>query len=178
MRRTDSFDYQSESLSSVFEEILSGNREGALRLSRKLVNDALGGKVPKEKLVISRTCRPFTEYKDENSQVTVQAAKKLMRMGEEFIPGMKVSWIVVNSRKSPQQVEPYIAGREFEHTPDYSYYAVRVAQTLSRVTEVFGLDENSLVTGSRQSTLLDQVNTEKSIAGTRTASKMRLEDYL
>lgn len=178
MRRTDSFDYQSESLSRVFEEILNGNKEGAVKLSRDLVNDVLAGNVQKERLVISRTCRPFSEYKDENSQVTVQAAKKLMQMGEEFIPGMKVSWIVVNSKKSPQQVEPFIAGREFEFTPDYTYYALRVAQTLSRVTEVFGVDENSLVTGSRQSTLFDEVRSEKAVSGTKTASKMRLEDYL
>lgn len=178
MRRTDSFDYQSESLSTVFDEILNGNTEGAVKLSRQLVNDVLEGKVPKEKLVISRTCRPFTEYKDKDTQVTVQTAKKLMQMGEEFIPGMKVSWIVVNSKKSPQQVEPFIAGREFAFTPDYSYYGLRVAQTLSRVTEVFGIDENSLVTGSRQSTLFDEVKSERAISGTKTAAKMRLEDFL
>ncbi len=178
MRRTDSFDYQSESLSRVFEEILNGNREGAVKLSRQLVNDVIAGKVPKEKLVISRTCRQFDEYKDEKSQVTVQAAKKLMQMGEEFIPGMKVSWIVVNSKKSPQQVEPFIAGREFEFSPDNTYYALRVAQTLSRVTEVFGVDENSLVTGSRQSTLFDEVKGEKAISGTKTSSRMKLEDYM
>ncbi len=178
MRRTDSFDYQSESLSRVFEEILNGNTDGALALSKQLVSDVLAGKVPKEKLVISRSCRPFSEYKDQNTQVTVQTAKKLMQMGEEFIPGMKVSWIVVNSKKTPQQVEPFIAGREFEFTPDHTYYALRVAQTLSRVTEVFGIDENSLVTGSRQSTLFDQVREEKAIVGRKTDAKMRLEDYL
>jgi len=178
IRRTDSFDYQSESLSLVFEEILSGNTEGAVTLSRKLVGDVLQGKVPKEKLVISRTCRNFSEYKDSETQVTVQAAKKLISAGEEFIPGMKVSWIVVNSRKSPQQVEPYISGREFTHTPDYAYYAGRVAQTLSRVTEIFGINEENLVTGSRQSTLFDDVKTERKIAGSKTDRKMRLEDFL
>ncbi len=177
IRRTDSFDYQSECLSAVFEEILGGNTEGAVKLSRKLVNDVLSGNVPKEKLVISRTCRPFAEYKDESTQVPVQTAKKLMAMGEEFIPGMKVSWIVVNSRRSPQQVEPFIVGREFSFTPDYAYYASRVAQTLSRVTEVFGMDEDSLLSGSKQSTLFDELKTEKTIAGNRTASKVRLEDF-
>ena len=177
IRRTDSFDYQSESLSAVFEEILKGNTDGAVKLSRKLVSDVLNGQVPKEKLVISRSCRPFSEYKDGATQVPVQTAKKLMAMGEEFIPGMKVSWIVVNSRKSPQQVEPFIAGREFSFTPDYTYYAMRVAQTLSRVTEVFGMDEDSLLSGSKQSTLFDEVRTERTISGTRTSSKVKLEDF-
>jgi DNA polymerase I len=178
IRRTDSFDYQSESLALVFDEILNGNREGALRLARKLVEDVLAGRVPKEKLVISRTCRAFEEYKDMETQVTVQAAKKLMKMGLEFIPGMKVSWIVVNSKKSPQQVEPYVAGREFEFTPDYAYYGMRVAQTLARVTEVFGVDEDGLLRGSRQSTLFDQVRTERAIAGKKTSESMKLEDFL
>ena len=178
IRRTDSFDYQSESLSAVFEEILKGNTEGAVKLSRKLVSDVLSGSVSKEKLVISRSCRPFSEYKDEATQVPVQTAKKLIAMGEEFIPGMKVSWIVVNSRKSPQQVEPYIPGREFNFTPDYTYYAMRVAQTLSRVTEVFGMDEDSLLSGSKQSTLFDEIRTERTISGSRTASKVKLEDFL
>jgi len=178
IRRTDSFDYQSESLALVFDEILNGNREGALRLARKLVEDVLAGRVPKEKLVISRTCRAFEEYKDMETQVTVQAAKKLMKMGLEFIPGMKVSWIVVNSKKSPQQVEPYVVGREFEFTPDYAYYGMRVAQTLARVTEVFGVDEDGLLRGSRQSTLFDQVRTERAIAGKKTSESMKLEDFL
>ncbi len=177
IRRTDSFDYQSQSLSAVFEEILKGNTEGAVKLSRKLVNDVLNGSVPKEKLVISRSCRPFSEYKDGATQVPVQTAKKLIEMGEEFIPGMKVSWIVVNSRKSPQQVEPYIAGREFTFTPDYAYYAMRVAQTLSRVTEVFGMDEDSLLSGSKQSTLFDEVKSERVISGSRTTSRVKLEDF-
>ncbi len=49
---------------------------------------------------------------------------------------MKVSWIVTNSRKSPQEVEPYIDGTEFRGgTPDWEYYARRIEETLNRVLE-------------------------------------------
>ena len=155
VRRTDSFDLQSEVLMEVFKSILAGETEEAVSLARQRVMDTLNGKVPVEKLVISRTVRQFSFYKDPDSQVNVQAAKKLMTMGYEFIPGMKVPWVVTNSKRTPQEVEPYISGREFEAKPDYRYYAERLAQTVARATEVFGWDEKSLMMGSQQFTLFD-----------------------
>jgi len=108
-----------------------------------------------ESLVISRTCKSFNSYKDPDSQANVQAARKLMALGYDFIPGMKVSWIVTDSRKTPQEVEPYVSGRKFEHRPDCRYYAERIAQTAARATEVFGWGEKDLLTGSQQVTLFD-----------------------
>jgi DNA polymerase I len=63
----------------------------------------------------------------------------------------------VDSKKRPQVVEPYIPNVPFEYKPDYEYYADRVAQTLSRITEVFNVDESSLKTAEvrRKSTLED-----------------------
>jgi DNA polymerase I len=156
IRRTDSFDLQSEVLMEVFKKILGGETEEAVSLARQRVMDTMDGKIPVEKLVISRTVKQFSYYKDPDTQVNVQAAKKLMDMGYEFIPGMKVSWVVINSKKTPQEVEPYISGREFESSPDYKYYAERLAQTVARATEVFGWDEKSLMMGSQQFTLFDQ----------------------
>ena len=62
-----------------------------------------------------------------------------------MIPGTRVAWIVTDARKSPQAVEPWIEGRPFpkDKEPDFAYYAERVAQTLARVTEVFGLGRRS-----------------------------------
>jgi DNA polymerase I len=76
-------------------------------------------------------------------------------MGYEFIPGMKVSWIVTDSSKAPQTVEPYISGAEFKGRPDYKYYAERLANMASRITEVFGWNEKDLMLGSQQATLFD-----------------------
>jgi DNA polymerase I len=102
------------------------------------------GKVAVEKLVISRTCKDYSDYKDPDSLAHVQTAKKLVQMGYEFIPGMKVSWIVTDAKTTPQQVEPFVRGREFTAKPDYEYYASRVASTIARVTEVFGVYESDL----------------------------------
>ncbi|MEM0312813.1 MAG: DNA polymerase II, partial [Thermoplasmatales archaeon] len=92
-----------------------------------------------------------------DSLANVQVAKKMINSGREFIPGMKVSWIVVDSKKRPQQVEPYYPNVQFNFKPDYDYYADRVAQTLSRVTEVFNVDESSLKSNQvrKKSTLED-----------------------
>jgi len=154
IRRTDSFDLQSEAQKMVFEKILDEDIEGAIKLARDIVSKVRSGKVPVESLVISRTVKDFKFYKNPESMANVQAAKKLIAMGYEFIPGMKVSWIVVNARGSKQDVEPYIPGRPFIKRPDYRYYARRIAETLARITEVFGVDEENLLTGSRQIELM------------------------
>src|SRR5467141_2998088 len=52
--------------------------------------------------------------------------------------------------KSAEQIEPWIGGRPFVKEPDFVYYADRVAQTLARVTEVFGWDAAALLRGTRQ----------------------------
>ncbi len=153
IRRTDSFDLQSEAQRAVFEKILDGDIEGAIEMARSIVAEVRSGKVPIESLVISRTVRDFKSYKNPESMANVQAAKKLIKMGHEFIPGMKVAWIVVNARGSKQEVEPYIPGKKFNKRPDYKYYARRVAETLARITEVFGVDEENLLTGSKQASL-------------------------
>ena len=110
----------------------------------------------------------------------------MIELGYDFIPGMKVSWIVIDSRRTPQEVEPYISGRRFEHRPDCKYYAERVAQTVARATEVFGWDEKSLMTGSQQVTLFDtafaQKDEPKKVLPTRTEKKterkVSLQDFM
>ena len=184
IRRTDSFDLQSELLTEVFEMILDGNPEEGVRVARETVSRALDCKVPVEELVISRTCKPFSAYKDPDSQANVQTAKKLMAMGYDFVPGMKVSWIVTDSRKTPQEVEPYVSGRPFEHRPDCRYYAERVAQTAARATEVFGWAEKDLMTGSQQATLFDTAFSSPGPARTKSrpekkpAKKLDLRDFM
>ncbi|HLH85873.1 MAG TPA: DNA polymerase domain-containing protein [Thermoplasmataceae archaeon] len=137
VRRTDSFDLQSQALSRVFDLILSRDIEGAARYAKEIVEKVRRGdaSINIEDLVISRTVKDFNEYKEEKSLANVRVAKKLMERGETFIPGMKVSWIVTNSKKTPQEVEPYIDGAPFEFTPDWDYYARRIEETLDRVLE-------------------------------------------
>ena len=153
IRRSDSFDLQSDMLTKLFEEILEERNDDALALVRSTVQDVLAGKVPASELVISRTCKGLDAYENPDRMANVQAAKKLMAMGYDFIPGMKISWVVTDGSSSPQKVEPYISGVRFTAKPDYRYYAGRLAQMASRITEVFGWTEKDLMLGSQQATL-------------------------
>ncbi len=154
VRRTDSFDLQSQALSHVFDLVLDRDIEGAVAYKREIVDKIRKGdsSIDIESLVISRTVKEFRSYKEEKSLANVRIARMLMERGETFIPGMKVSWIVTNSRKSPQEVEPYIDGSEFQGKPDWDYYARRVEETLDRVLE--GIAED-YVSAESQSNLLN-----------------------
>ena len=152
IRRSDSFDLQSELLENLFEKILDEDNEGAVAYVRGVVENAQSGNVDPRELVISRTCKGVDAYANPDRMANVQAARKMMALGYEFIPGMKVSWIVTDGSIVPQQVEPFISGKKFEYRPDYRYYAERLAQTASRITEVFGWSERDLMMGSQQAT--------------------------
>ncbi|MCK4757662.1 MAG: DNA polymerase II [Thermoplasmata archaeon] len=187
-RRSDSFNLQSDALTRIFDMILDNDIDSAVRLARDLVSDTMKGEAPVKDLVISRTCKEFRAYKEPDSQTTVQTAKKIMEMGYEFVPGMKVSWVVVNGKKSPIEAEPYIDGKEFTHEPDYYYYARRMAMTLARITDVFGWDMNSLMSGSQQKTLFsdgfgdggggDPAQKKESVKIKKTDKKLTLDDFL
>jgi DNA polymerase I len=149
-RRTDAFDYQTESLEAVFERILEGDIDGAIDTSKEFVERVRRGDVDTSALVISRTVKDDSSYANPEGLVHVQAARKYREAGEEFIPGMKVSYVVVEfPGKGRQEVEPWFTGRPFEHKVDYEYYARRVAASLARVTEVFDWDEAALLRGTR-----------------------------
>ena len=158
-QRTDTFDYQSAALREVFDKILSGDTPGTLVRARELVGEVQDGKVPVERLVIARTVRPEEQYNASTRENLpfLRVFKQLLAEGFDVIPGMKVAWVVTNARKTPQEVEPWVEGRRFpvDKRPDYPYYAERVAQTLARVTEVFGWNAADLLQGSRQRTLGD-----------------------
>jgi DNA polymerase I len=193
-RRTDSFDLQTELLMEVFEKVLDERPEEAVKIARKRISETVDGKVPVEKLVISRGVKNFNEYDDPDRLAHVQAAKKLMVLGYEFVPGMKVSWIVTNSKRTPQEVQPYISGIAFEGAPDWKYYATRLAQSVARATENFGWTERDLLAGSQQVDLFSNAfsGEESSIKGDRgteqpkgkkdgvkkTEKKVNLQDFM
>ena len=154
-RRTDAFDYQSAALLELFELILKGDTEGAIRRSRELVAAVRNREVPVERLVIGRTVRSEDSYNEstKDSLPFLRVFKQLRAEGYDVIPGMCVSWIVTDSRKSPQEIEPWVDGRPFPKEPDWDYYADRVAQTLGRITEVFDWDAAALLCGSHQQRL-------------------------
>ncbi len=134
-RRTDSFNLQSEALKKVFDLVLARDINGAKAYAEDLIKKVSSGDIDNEDLVISRSVKDFDTYKNASSMANVNAAKKMIQRGEMFIPGMKVSWIVTNANKTPQDVEPFIDGEKFEYKPDYTYYSKRLQETLNRVLE-------------------------------------------
>ncbi len=151
-RRTDAFDYQSEALMEVFDLVLRGDTDGAVKRARELVGAVRNRGVPVERLVIARTVRNESEYNESTRDALpfLRVFKQLRAEGYDVIPGMRVAWIVTDSRKGPQEIEPWVEGRPFTKQPDWEYYADRVAQTLARVTEVYDWDASALLGGSRQ----------------------------
>jgi len=152
MRRTDSFNLQSELLSQVFEKVLDGDNQGVVTLVRNKIDDLVSGKIDPSELVISRSVKDESQYKSAGNMINVRVFKKLKELGYEVVSGMKVSWVVTDSKASPQSFEPWIEGRPFNAKPDYRYYATRLAATIARVTDSFGWDERSLLSGIQQST--------------------------
>ncbi len=159
-RRTDAFELQSASLENIFSVLLGENPDDVINLARNTVSKLQTGSVEIQDLVISRTVKDLgndsrSHYKEPNRMANVQAARKYEAQGYEFMPGMKIAWVVTDSKRKPMEVEPYIEGREFKFAPDYEYYARRVALTLSRVTDYFGWDERALLAGRKQASLFD-----------------------
>ncbi len=158
-RRSDSFELQVEALNEIFRLILDGRKDEAVESAKEVVKRTLAGEVPKEKLVIARTVRAEEEYneKTRGNLPFLRVYKKLKDEGFDVIPGMKVAWIVVDSKKSPQDIEPYLLGRAYPagRDPDFRYYAERLAQTLARITEVFGVPEEELLGKPTQQRLGD-----------------------
>ena len=188
IRRSDSFDLQSRLLTELFEKILDEKNEEAMAMVKGMIRDTLSKNVDVADLVISRTCKDPASYENPGRMSNVQAASKMIAGKYNFIPGMKVSWIVTNGDVVPQQVEPYMSGVEFTAEPDYNYYAERLAQTASRITEVFGWTEKDLLAGSQQKTLFDndfgggdapETKRKETAAPTAKAEKksMKLEDF-
>jgi len=156
LRRSDSFQAQDEALREIFEYILDDDVEGAVERAKGWIREVRNGEIELEKLVISRTCKKFSSYKNPDSMPNVQAARKMKDLGYKFTPGMKVSWIVTNAEKTPQKVEPWLPDYEIKKEADWKYYAERIAKTLSRVTEVFGWDKEALLAGNKQSDLFSE----------------------
>lgn len=152
-RRRDSFDALTDTMETIFTLVLNKNPDEAVALSRNIVKECKAGNIPIDKLVISKSVKPENEYVNPDSQAQVQCARKMKDMNQRVAPGMSVSWIVTNARISPQVVEPYVPGIPFEKTPDWNYYVDRLARGLARITEVFGWDEERLITGTHQQSL-------------------------
>ena len=165
VRRTDSFDLLNNTMMGTFERILDGDENGAVNHVLGLIKSVKAGDVEVSDLIISRSCKgkvlkdgtvDFTAvYANPDGLPYVQAARKRIGRGLQFTPGMKVSYIVTESRKRPLTVEPWLVAEtgDAPPEPDWNFYAERLARAMGRITETYGWSADDLLKGSRQQTL-------------------------
>jgi len=157
VRRSDSFDLLTDTLKHVFSLILSLEDDDApnkaLKLVQNVIADTKSGLVDPYKLIISKTVQKKSHYKNPEKLPHYQAMLKLVSKNHEFTPGMKVSYIVTNGKKTPQVVEPVLVEGDAPADPDWDYYAERMARALARITEVFGYDKKFLMDGIYQQSI-------------------------
>ncbi|CAI8215812.1 MAG: DNA polymerase II [Methanobacteriota archaeon] len=164
-RRSDSFTLLTNTMTSMFEYILDGNQESAIKEVIDLIKEVKKGNADVEDLVISRSCKgkvlkdgtvDFNEvYSNPDGLPFVKAAKERIKLGLEFTSGMKVAYVVTKTSGSTQEVEPWLVedGGEPVSNYDVDYYSKRLAKALGRITEAFGWSESELLSGTRQTTL-------------------------
>ena len=150
LKRGDSFKLQREGLESVLRIILDGDPDQAFRYVSSIVKKIRNGNIDLEDLIITKNVRNPRDYKNPDSMPGVQAAMKLKARGFPWLSGTKVSWIVTNAKKSPQEVEPYVENSEMNIRPDLDYYSARLIKTISDIAKVFEWDDIGISSGTKQ----------------------------
>lgn len=164
-QRTDSFDALTGGMQGIFDDVLDGEHDNAVKAAMEYIMAAKRNQIPIEQLVISKTCKGKVDkkgnvdfshhYANPDGQASVQAARKRIERNLPFTPGMKVAFVVTNARNRPMQVEPWDEGQENGGISAYDgeFYAERLATAFGRVTEAFNWSAKELLAGNRQANL-------------------------
>ena len=164
-QRTDSFDTLTSGMQGIFDDVLDGKHDDAVKTAMEHIMAAKRNEIPIEQLVISKTCKGKVDkkgnidfnhhYANPDGQASVQAARKRIERNLPFTPGMKVAFVVTNARTRPMQVEPWDEAQENGGIEDYDgeFYAERLATAFGRVTEAFNWSAKELLAGNRQANL-------------------------
>lgn len=169
VRRTDSFDLLSETMTRMFEMLLDGDTEEAVNMTKMAIDEVRAGNVDPSRLVISRSCKgkwnskknewDFSVYKNEDGLPYVRAAKQRIEAGLQFTPGMKVGYVITEPDGGDKKlgVRAWLVDEIGGKPPEYDrkYYAGRLAKSLGRITEAFGWNEKDLLEGTRQQSIFD-----------------------
>ena len=166
-QRTDSFRYLTDGMKEIFKHVLADDSEAAINLAIDTIAAARKGEVPVRDLIMSKSCKgrwdkranggkgawDFTkDYANPDSMIQVRAARALIDKGLPFTPGMKIAYIVTNSKNRPLEIKPWL-----EEDPvtqyDGQFYADRLATAFGRVTEAFNWSAKDLLAGNRQTSL-------------------------
>ena len=169
VRRTDSFQLLSDTMTQMFEMILDGDTLGAVDMTKSMIDRVREGDVDPAQLVISRSVKgkwdskknegDFSVYANPDGLPYVRAARQRIAAGLQFTPGMKVGYVVTEPEEGEKKlgVSAWLVDEIGDDPPDYDreYYAGRLAKSLGRITEAFGWTEQELLRGTRQSSIFD-----------------------
>ncbi len=142
VRRTDSFDLLSETMTQMFEMLLDGDTEGAVDMTKLAIDEVRSGSVDPSRLVISRSCKgkwnskknewDFSIYSNPDGLPYVRAAKQRISAGLQFTPGMKVGYIITEPDPGEKKlgVSAWLVDEIGGEPPEYDrdYYAKRLAK--------------------------------------------------
>ena len=169
-QRTDSFPFLTTSMRQVFHYALADQRDALIEYAIAQVAILKKEQVPTQEVVLAKSCKgrivrnpvqsvedvDFSkDYTNPDSMAQVRVAKQRIERGLGFTSGMKVSFIVVDAKKRPMEVEAWLDLDDEQATAKYDghFYAERLAAALGRITEAYDWDAQQLMDGSRQTSL-------------------------
>lgn len=140
----------------ILEIILKeGSVDRAVEYVRKVIENLKSGKVPLEKIIIWKSLsKDLREYEVRAAHVT--AAKRLLEAGYRLEVGDKVGYVIIKGPgRLADRAWPYILLKDRKMI-DYNYYIERqILPAALRILRYFGITENLILSGKRQTTLFD-----------------------
>ncbi|RLF16076.1 MAG: DNA polymerase II [Thermoprotei archaeon] len=154
--RGDWCELAQEVQTKVLELVL---KEKSVQAAVKYVQDVVSrlrrGEVPMKSLIIWKTLtKSFEEYEVEAAHVA--AAKRLIEAGYSLEVGDKVGYVIVKgpSEKLADRAVPYIMAKPEDLDVEY-YVTKQVVPSVMRVLKYFGVKEEELIAGRKQTSLFD-----------------------
>ncbi len=123
---------------------------------RGVIDDLRRGKIPLSKLIIWKTLsKDLLDYEVDAPHVT--AARIMREMGYKVRKGMKIGYIVTKhgGSKISSRARPFFTIKSFDEVDEEYYIRRQIIPAATRILEYFGIREEHIVEGKRQSTLLD-----------------------
>ena len=137
----------------VLEKILNeGNEKSALVYTKEVINKIKDRKVDKKSLIIkTQLKKSLSEYKAVTPHVTM--ARKMLKKGLPVHAGMLIQYFIAEGdKKSLTRERASFPEEEKKYDVDY-YLSKQVLPAVENIFQVFGLDVNDIIEGTKQKTL-------------------------
>ena len=135
----------------------------ASKYVRNIINDLATGKIPLEKLSITKGVTKSVD-KYDGIQPHVELAKKLMKRDRtRTVIGERLEYVIIkgNQLLSKRAEDPaYVREKGLQIDPEYYIYN-QLLPPLERIFEVCGISSSELIEGVKQKSLFDVLNGKK-----------------